>query len=174
MVAATLAALEPLRAAHLPLVLVHGDLGHPNLVLTRQGRLGAMDWERAQLAGLPLTDACFFLQYVSESRRGVFERVAQLRCFDEAFADRHAWAGPLLRREARRLGVDLALVPPLVLATWAVSAAGLLRRAQPQQDHADGRHSDGPSPDLLEIVGQDRDLALWRHALHRFPSILGD
>jgi hypothetical protein len=170
-VAATLTALQPLRSAHLPLVIVHGDLGHPNLVLTPEGLMGALDWERAELAGLPLFDACFFLQYVSESRRGAFTRAAQLRCFDEVFTGSRAWGAAVLHREADRLGVDRALVPPLVLATWAVSAAGLLRRVLPPRT---GQGAPAPLahlPDVLETFAEDRDVALWRHAVRRFSRI---
>ena len=96
LVAETLALLEPLRRAGFVLVAEHGDLSHPNLVLDG-GRLGALDWERSELHGLPLHDLCFLLQYVAESRLGTFARDGQLQAFDEVFTGA-AWAAPWLLR----------------------------------------------------------------------------
>jgi hypothetical protein len=160
----TLAHLEVLRGADVPLVFEHGDLGHPNLVLGVRG-LGAVDWERAEPYGLPGHDLCFFLQYAAESLRGTFERPGQLRAFDDAFTGPGAWARPWLARYARERGLDDAWWPALILATWARSSAGLLRRL------ASG---DSPAVDggLVAAFAADRDLALWRHAVDRFGRLL--
>lgn len=169
--AQTLALLEVLRPARMPLVFEHGDLSHPNLLLTPDGQLGAIDWERSHVRGLPVHDLGFFLQYVSESSRRAFEPAAQLRAFDDAFTGSDAWAGPWLRRYAAGLGIDEQLLPALILATFARSSAGLLARLRP--DSFRGGCSSGMSDsDLTAAFAVDRDFLLWRHAIHRFNRLL--
>ena len=162
----TLAHLEVLRGADLPLVFEHGDLGHPNLVLGARG-LGAVDWERAEPFGLPGHDLCFFLQYAAESLRGTFEHPGQLRAFDDAFTGADAWARPWLERYARERGLDDSWWPALILASWARSSAGLLRRLG--SGDAPRAASGGG---LAAAFDADRDLALWRHAVDRFGHLL--
>ncbi|WP_457050055.1 aminoglycoside phosphotransferase family protein [Geodermatophilus sp. SYSU D01036] len=168
LVADTITRLEPLRGCDMPLVFEHGDLGHPNLVRTRDGRLGAVDWERAEVHGMPGHDLVFLLQYVAESLRATFERPGQRRAFDEAFTGPGAWAGPWLRRYAATVGLDEALLAPLVLATFARSSASLLTRLRPtgtSEDAATRRF-------LADAFEPDRDFALWQHALARFDRLL--
>jgi aminoglycoside phosphotransferase len=168
----TLDALRPLRDAAFPLVLVHGDLSHPNLLLTSDGRLGALDWERSDLVGLPLQDWAFFLQYVAESRRSAYARPQQLEAFDEAFIGPGAWATPLLLGEAERRGVPAELVRPLLLAAWARTGASLLDRLSPDADRLGSWRLDvGDHISRAFLVSRDVDL--WRHALSRFGSLLG-
>ena len=166
MVARSLELLRPLRTVDLPLVFEHGDLGHPNLLLTDRDQLAAVDWERSEPRGLPGHDLCFFLQYVGESRRAAFDRWAQLRAFDEAFTGTDAWARPILLNHLAELGVDPRLLPLLVVASWARSAAGLVSRLAP----ASGDDS-LDATDLLAALTEDRDFALWRHSLARYPDL---
>jgi len=162
----TLSCLESLRAADLPLVLEHGDLGHPNLVLGERG-LGAVDWERAEPYGLPGHDLCFFLQYAAEALRGTFERPGQLRAYDDALTGPGAWARPWLERYAQARGVDERWLPALILASWARSSAGLVRRlASSETLHVEVAEG------LAEAFAVDRDFALWRHSVDRFDRLL--
>ena len=120
-------ALQPLRSAQLPAVFEHADLSHPNLLIGPAGRLQVMDWERASAYGLPGHDLTFYLQYLSESAEQAFERPAQLAAFDTAFG-RDGWAREPLRQHLVRRDIDPALLPALVLATWARSASTLAFR----------------------------------------------
>jgi aminoglycoside phosphotransferase len=110
----TLAALEPLRGARLPLVLEHGDVSHPNLLLLPDGRVGLLDWERAREGGLPVGDLLFFLGYAARARRQ--ER-------DEAFRGARGWATDHLVEYADRIGVRRDQLPLLMLAASARTAA---------------------------------------------------
>ena len=169
----TLRYLEPLRDSPLPLVFEHGDLSHPNLLLDQKGRLAAVDWERSEPRGLPGHNLCFFLQYVAESLRSTFERAGQLRAFDAAFTGTDAWALPWLHRYATSRGIDHDELPRLVLATWARSSAGLLKRVLPADRRsatADG--SAAARADLATAFRLDRDFDLWRHAVERFERLL--
>jgi len=171
----TLTRLELVRGVTLPLVLEHGDLSHPNLILTSD-QMSAIDWERFQHQGLPGHDLVFFLQYVSECRASAVARTDQLKAFDDAFVGPDAWAQPWLAAYADRLGLDRRLWPTLVLAAWARTSTGLLARLSPESGSqlTDGRElPEAPAADtLVEAFTADRDYALWRHAASRFDRIL--
>ena len=156
LVAQTHALLAPLQAADLPLVMVHGDLGHPNLIQRRtDGELAAVDWERAQLRGLPLQDLVFLEQYVAEARAGVFDRPGQCRALDRHLIARDGRGRLRAAAELARLGIPAQLYPLLLLATWVIAATGLIDRV--------GADEDGAA--LHTAVRDDRDVALWRHTV---------
>lgn len=119
LVEGTLAVVEPLRHARLSLVFEHGDLGHPNLVLQPDGRLGVIDWELAERTGLPLADLCFFLAYVASARARAGSLSEHVAAFEEAFFAPGAWARRLVDAAAARAGIAPPLVDPLLVATWA-------------------------------------------------------
>ncbi len=158
--ARTHALLAPLRSVPLPAVFEHGDLSHPNLLLGgRAAGLGVVDWERSTVDGLPGHDLVFFLQFLGEAVQSAFAWPAQAAVFDRAFVGSAAWAVPVLRDHLRDRGVDPALWGPLVLASWARTAATLVTRLVP----GDG---DGPlSPALEAAVVSHRDMLLWRRAV---------
>jgi hypothetical protein len=161
----TIGLLEELAQGPMPLVFEHGDLSHPNLMLRADGRLGVVDWERSEPRGLPGHDVCFLLQYVSESQHAVFHREGQLRAFDDAFVGRSAWARPWLERYMRSLALPPEMLPHLIVMTFARSAAGLVGRVRP--NHTRSHHEDRLT------VADDRDFALWRHAVERFEHLVG-
>lgn len=165
--------MEPLRTTRLPLVVEHGDLGHPNLLRLATGpapRIGAIDWELGESAGLPLTDFLFFLGYVavaSMGRRGGRRSTPadeQAGRIVEAFAGTDPWAAVAARHQAEAEGIDGALVTPLLVATWTRALAGLATRldvgAPPDQ---------GPTAVPLDPVTAGRRLRghryhpIWRH-----------
>ncbi|MEA5456667.1 aminoglycoside phosphotransferase family protein [Sinomonas sp. JGH33] len=150
--------LEPMRSVPLPAVVEHGDLSHPNLIVRPNGRLQAVDWERSRTDGLPGHDLVFYLQYLSESSERAFERADQMAAFDKAFGP-EGWAREPVRRHLQRRGVDPALLPLLVLATWARSAATLAFRLEGQTATEQGM------AETRAAVLADRDYWLWRHAV---------
>jgi hypothetical protein len=167
----TLDLLAPLRHARLPIVSEHGDLSHPNLIMTSGGRMSAIDWERFELAGFPGHDITFFLQYVSEAKMGAVERHSQLVAFDNAFVGPAASTRSSMVGYLKPLGVDVRLLPHLVLSTWARTSAGFLERLAPMHSEQDAALADPAG--LAEAFRMDRDFALWRHAVRRFGDILG-
>jgi hypothetical protein len=169
LVAQTSKLLEPLERANLPLVVEHGDLSHPNLFITPQKRMAAIDWERFEPMGLPARDLIFFLQYVSECRRRAITLPAQRSAFDRAFVGSRAWAAPWLRGYVEGLGVDHSLLPALILATWVRTSTGLVTRLAPSGPDASGSVNPGH---LTQAFLRDRDFALWRHAVARYSVLL--
>jgi aminoglycoside phosphotransferase (APT) family kinase protein len=120
----TLERSEGLLAAGLPLVFEHGDLRHPNLLIREDGRVGVVDWERAQPAGLPASDVFFFLAYAADAgRQGVLD----------PFFGRRPWAWELAEGYAERLGIDPRHLRPLLALSCAraVASGADLRRHVP-------------------------------------------
>jgi len=141
----TLELCGPLAGAELPVVLEHGDLSHPNVLLAGR-RIGAVDWELAEPQGLPLHDLTFFLAYVAGARRKARTPEDHEAAVRRAEGD----TGVRLRRHAAALDVLPELVAPLVVASWARQAAGLWRRTEHRE------------PAWLR---QSRVVRLWRRAL---------
>jgi aminoglycoside phosphotransferase len=140
---------EPLRSGTLPLVFEHGDLAHPNLVRQPDGRLGVLDWERAEPAGLPAHDLFFFLAYAALAGRGGRRRHRDdLAELEVAFFGPRAWAWEVVERYALHLAIDAALLRPLLAVSCARAVAASL-----------------PPPSLP--VGDDarRMMLLWHCAL---------
>jgi aminoglycoside phosphotransferase (APT) family kinase protein len=108
--------------ASLPLVFEHGDLCHPNLLISDDGRVGVLDWERGQPAGLPGFDLFFFLAYAADGGR---HRVT------DAFFGRNPWAWQIAGSYAERLGIDRTLLRPLL----AVSCARAIASGAPAARH---------------------------------------
>lgn len=125
----TRALLAPLGDAVLPAVFEHGDLGHPNLLVGRDGSIGAVDWERGRPDGLPLNDLTFFLGYLSLAIEG--ESPNPFDGFERLLADPGPGAANALRSEARRLAVDPTLIAPLIIACWARATASALDQIAP-------------------------------------------
>ncbi|MFP3462269.1 aminoglycoside phosphotransferase family protein [Arthrobacter globiformis] len=148
--------LAPLRSVQLPAVVEHGDLSHPNLFLPDSGQLQVVDWERASSDGVPGHDLVFYLQYLSESFEHAFTRSNQLKAFDKAFGPA-GWGREPLREHLQMRGVDQDLIPLLIIATWARSAATLADRLLVQEDQSAGQ--------VRAAVFSDRDFWLWRHVV---------
>ncbi|RJT94887.1 aminoglycoside phosphotransferase family protein [Arthrobacter frigidicola] len=152
----THAQLAPLAGDALPAVFEHGDLSHPNLFLQPDGSLQVVDWERSSPDGLPGLDLVFYLQYLGESLAGAYTRQNQLTAFDEAFGT-GGWALDSLRRHLHARDLNVDLLPSLILATWARSAATLAYRLAGEDDPRQGEES------LRAAIAGDRDFWLWRH-----------
>ena len=79
----------------------HGDLGHPNLMVGDDGRLGVLDFEAAEPAGLPGHDLAFACAYAAT----VSARHPDPALAAQAFHGRDPWAAPVLAAHLRRLGI---------------------------------------------------------------------
>jgi hypothetical protein len=117
-----------------PTVLIHGDPGTWNLLLTADGRLGILDWEAAEPDGLPLWDLFHLVRAYATlaSSRLLPHRSLRL-------ARRHLIAGSSLTpsfaaavaqyREA--LGLPAAIVEPLYHLGWVHRATKEAARLTP-------------------------------------------
>ena len=141
--------LDPLAGARLPAILEHGDLAAPNVLALPDGRLGAIDWELADPAGLPLTDLVFFLAFAGAASASGRDDQA----FRRTFAEPDRWVRGAVGRYAQELGLPGKLLQGLFVATW-------LRWA----DRQVGRLAIA-SADALALLAGTRHVARWRAAV---------
>lgn len=157
--ARTREATRALTAAAVPRVLTHGDLGAPNLLVSRDGAVGVVDWETAEPRGLPGQDLVFALTYLAFARRGAATPAASVAAFHEAFYSPRPWARPHLERYAGELGFPAALLEPLIVASWMRYVVALASRLGTGPGAPASRRETG------EWLRGNRYHALWRHAL---------
>jgi len=148
----------------LPLVSEHRDFSPWNVLITRVGELGILDWESAELNGLPLLDLIYFLTYLTFFIEGAMET----RRFDEAY--RRSWSlhttigqvnNECVRRYCDALQLDENCVPALRLFTWLLHSRSEYERLRTA---AGGVSSKGK---LLESVF----VLLWREELRSGQAI---
>jgi aminoglycoside phosphotransferase len=169
LVGETLEALDELRRAALPAVVEHGDLSHPNLIRMRDGRVGVVDWELAEVEGLPAADLCFFLGYVAATVLRAHSPRRLEAAFDQAFTAPDGWArGPLLSY-ASRIGIEPSLLSPLLVATWARYAARFVARVEGVAAEPASREGGRISPVALAALRASPHLILWERALTTKP-----
>lgn len=170
--------VAPLRTADLPVVVEHGDLGHPNLLLLDGGptpRIGVVDWELGEPRGLPLGDFLFFLGYVAFAERRPRTPDEHAAAIEAAFSGRAAWAATAATHQADDEGIDRALLGPLLVATWTRAFARLIGRL-------DGDPNDQPGVADIDAgaVAAGRRLrghryhAIWRRIVDRAPGVRWD
>jgi aminoglycoside phosphotransferase (APT) family kinase protein len=168
----TLAVLDVLRPADTPLVLEHGDLSHPNLISLEDGGIGAVDWELAELDGLPAHDLCFCLAFIAFATNRARTPDERLAAFHDVFLAPQAWGRRAISDHARRLGVDSEMLTPLFIACWARYTTRLVGRVG-----ADDEADVGDSDVSVVRAGAASRLhsypyfALWRQAMAYAPSL---
>lgn len=165
----TLRLAERLKELDLPLVVEHGDLSHPNVMLRENGhgddrnerlRIGVVDWELADLQGLPACDLFFFLTYVAFALRQARKNRRHVAAFHEAYFGPDRWVTPHIKRYAQALALPPPALAPLFVLTWARYVAGLLVRLD---SAAPGGVASGQ--ETSRWLQNNRYYALWREAL---------
>jgi hypothetical protein len=142
----------------LPLVCEQRDFGPWNVLLTTSGEIGVLDWESAELQGLPALDLIYFLSYLAFFYDGAI-RSGHIR---ESYRAALGGAGltgqafhECLERYADAVGIERAALPALRALTWMLHAQSEYRR---MSDDAGGP----PSADALR---QSLFLGLWEEEL---------
>jgi len=159
----------PLLGANVPLVLEHGDLSHPNLLVDPKGEVSVVDWELAQLHGLPASDLFFFLAYVATALEGARSSREALVALDRAFFTRRNWARTYVRRYAHALGLSRDALTPLLIACWVRQVASLARRVA-----NGGEDSRMPGRGITDWLREDWRFAVWRHTVEQADRFDGD
>lgn len=146
----------------LPLVFEHRDCSPWNILVEDGGRLGVVDWESSEGAGLPALDLVYFLTYTAL----VLEDAFALPRARDAYArmrDASTRTGAIVadceRAYVERLGLALDVLVPLRLLCWIVHSRSEYRRLE--QDVAGSPSSEALFGSLF--------LALWQEELRRAP-----
>jgi aminoglycoside phosphotransferase len=128
-------------AAPFPLVFQHGDPSTGNLLVTDQGCPAFLDWEAAELDGMPLWDVFYFVRSFAMTvgrAGGVRSSLATVR--RELLRDRptsRILAGAV-ERHCSEIGLERALVEPLFVTCWMHRA--LKEATRLPQDRLDSGH----------------------------------
>ncbi len=108
-------------AGEFPLVFQHGDPGPWNMLVAPDGRVALLDWESAELQGMPLWDLLYFLRsYALNVSRGAgisarLEGVAR-HLLDESPLS--AWIVGAVRDYCAQIGLGSQYVEPLYYTCW--------------------------------------------------------
>jgi aminoglycoside phosphotransferase (APT) family kinase protein len=167
--------LAPLRTAGLPVVIEHGDLSHPNLLVLDEGpppRIGVVDWELGEPHGLPLLDLLFFLGYVAFAERRLRTPSEHADAIEAAFCGPTAWAATAAALAAEEAGIDRALLGPLLVATWTRALARLLGRLDGDPDQRPDEDADAVAAGRR--LRDHRYHAIWRRVVDRAPDVRWD
>ncbi len=133
------AAIDAVGRSHgpLPLVFQHGDPGAWNALALPDGRVGFVDWEAAEVRGLPLWDLLYFLRSYcvrSARRRGQRDRlVAATRPILQSSDPLHALVQQSVARYRDRVGLAPEHVAPLFLTCWLHRALKEANRLTPER-----------------------------------------
>jgi hypothetical protein len=147
----------------IPLVCEHRDFSPWNVLLAPSGELGVLDWEGAELRGLPALDLIYFLTYWAFFLDRAEDRSARVSSYRAALDPRtRAGATPreCLDRYCARLRIPTTLLPALRLLVWLVHSRSEYRRFI--EDAAAT-----PSATSLE---RSLFVALWREELREARS----
>lgn len=108
-------ATKAIQGSHsLPLVLVHGDFTPWNLKFQKDQRIAAIDWEDAELNGLPIWDLCHFF-------------LMQAHLFKEKNPIKKMASSTLVQQYLKGMGVDGKDLAALVLLYILLTVCGRKR-----------------------------------------------
>lgn len=152
-------------AGEFPLVFQHGDPGPWNMLVAPDGRVALLDWESAELQGMPLWDLFYFLRsYALNVSRaaGESDRLAGVACHFLAESSLSEWIVGAVRGYCAQVGVANQYVETLYYTCWmhrALKQATLLPLAHLSQGryvrllrHSIARH-DAPTLRALFAAG---------------------
>ena len=152
------------RLPDLPLVCEQRDFSPWN-VLLKDGEFVVLDWESAELNGLPVLDLVYFLTYLALFVEGVQVHgvvdVEQVRRVYRQAIDPRTELGSVVQRclasYARRLDLPLEVLHPLRLLAWMVYA---------RHEYQTNREAYGMTPGTHELR-QSIFVHLWEEELAR-------
>jgi tRNA U34 5-methylaminomethyl-2-thiouridine-forming methyltransferase MnmC len=130
------------RLPSLPLTLEHRDFSPWNILISREGKLGVLDWESSKLEGLPLLDLVYFLAHLAFFLDRAHGRDSRLRSYLDA-SNPQSFTGAIHAECFRRYGEALKLRPaafrPLRLLTWMVHAKSEHRELSANRNRSSDR-----------------------------------
>jgi aminoglycoside phosphotransferase (APT) family kinase protein len=116
-------ALDQLDA--LPMVCEQRDFGPWNVLVAPDGALGVLDWESAELRGLPALDLIYFLSFQAFFHDRTM-RSRQFRPSYRTLLDASTFTGSIhaecMARYTERVGIEPRLLHPLRLLCWMIHA----------------------------------------------------
>ncbi|NLE51459.1 MAG: aminoglycoside phosphotransferase family protein [Chloroflexi bacterium] len=158
--------ITPLKQTALSPVVEHGDVSHPNLITLNMQNLGVVDWELAEIDGIPACDMFFFLTYAAFAQDDARTRRDFITPFNDAFFGPDAWAVPFVKQYAQRMQIAIEHLTPLFVLCWARYMSRLLLRL-----YNDDLTPASVEPDTAAWLRENRYYALWRHTLNHLDEL---
>jgi hypothetical protein len=144
----------------LPIVCEHRDFSPWNVLVSPEGSLEVLDWESAELEGLPALDLIYFLTYLAFFHDGAMESGDYLESY-RASLNPSTFTGGVraecLSRYANAVGLDPAVLRQLGLLTWLTHAGSACARL---------RARTGEDP-IQEMMVGSLFITLWQEELRR-------
>jgi aminoglycoside phosphotransferase (APT) family kinase protein len=147
----------------LPVVPEQRDFGPWNLLETPAGELAVLDWESAEVEGLPALDLLYYLTFAGFAVDGARDRDARIASYRrqlDATTPTGAVRSECLVRYAEALGLTPQQLRPLAVLVWLIHAPSDFRHAAADT---------GGSPSR-EALGQSLFVALWAEEVRRMES----
>jgi hypothetical protein len=142
----------------LPRVCEQRDFSPWNVMVTADEQLAILDWESAELNGLPATDLIYFLAYAGFFLDGAWQS-GRFRESYRASLDRFTFTGAVhaeaMAQYVAQVDIDISSLRALRLLTWMVHARSEYRRLV-------GRWGNRPP---LESLRRSLFLNLWEEEL---------
>jgi hypothetical protein len=129
----------------LPLAIEHGDFSPWNVHITPSGDLSVLDWEGAELNGLPISDLVYFLAYLTFFAERALETGTASSAFRRMLDPRTrvgSIAEACIREYCAVISLPAEAIRPLRLLTW-------LRHAVMEQTLIKNSGIGEPDPKLL-------------------------
>lgn len=158
--------MSSLDATSIPLVFEHGDLGPVNIMFSKTGQLGVVDWELAEPKGLPAADLFFLLTIAAPAWRRAQTPAAYVAAFHETFFGPAAWARPYVRRYAESLHLTPEQLKPLFVLCWSRYLVNLVTRL-----HDFETANQSVENDTLAWLRSNRYYAVWRHTVEHINEL---
>ncbi len=159
--------LESLADSSCPCVFEHGDFGSANILISPDGRPGAVDWEHSEPHGLPAVDLFYFLTSLAILTHRAKTRREFVAAFHEAFFAPDAWAKPYVATYAEALSIPACTLKPLFLACWVRYLNNLLEVLM----YEGPSERENLSGNSLELFRQNHNQDFWRYTLDHYDKL---
>jgi hypothetical protein len=139
----------------LPRVSEQRDFGPWNVLVTPAGELAVLDWESAEVDGLPVLDLLYYLTYASFNVDRAYDTDTRLASYHRSL-DPSTRTGAVRRECLARyldaLGLEETAMAPLRVLLWLIHAPSEFRHAA----------ADAGGPPPAGVLERSLFLALWQ------------
>ena len=139
------------------------DFGPWNVLVTPAGEIAVLDWESADVDGLPALDLLYYLAYAAFNVDGASDRERRVASYRRSL-DAATWTGAIrhdcLSRYFGTLGLEPAQLAPLRTLVWLIHA------------QSDARHAaaDAGGAPPAELLSRSLFLALWEEEVRNIAG----
>jgi hypothetical protein len=105
----------------MPLVFQHGDPGTWNVMATESGKAAFLDWEAAEIQGMPLWDLFYFLRSYSVGAARAYGKADALSSFTQLLSGEAPMSEFFYKatvRYCQAVGIEPSLIVPLFYTCW--------------------------------------------------------